>query len=139
MRNFNNDRGFKSFDNRGFGDKKQKRFSRNRSGFGRDLSNQDRQMYEAVCDKCGKVCQLPFMPTGEKPVYCSNCFEKTGDREGNKRRFDNRGSHNFGQENIHAEIEMINQKLDKILAALKPQTPAKEVKKTKKKLTSDES
>jgi CxxC-x17-CxxC domain-containing protein len=139
MRNFNNDRGFKSFDNRGFGDKKQKKFSRNRGSFGRDRSSQERQMYEAVCDKCGKICQLPFMPTGEKPVYCSNCFEKTGDREGNKRRFDNRLGHDHAQENIRAEIEIINQKLDKILAALGSQVPVKKIKRATTESAGDES
>jgi len=34
-----------------------------------------RQMYDAVCASCGKSCQVPFQPTGEKPVYCSDCFQ----------------------------------------------------------------
>lgn len=35
-------------------------------------------MVDAVCDECGENCKLPFKPTGNKPVYCSNCFEKNG-------------------------------------------------------------
>lgn len=35
-----------------------------------------RQMFSAVCSKCGKQCELPFRPTGEKPVYCQDCFKK---------------------------------------------------------------
>ncbi len=34
-----------------------------------------RQMFEAVCANCGKVAQVPFQPTGARPVYCSECFQ----------------------------------------------------------------
>ena len=30
-----------------------------------------RQMYDAVCAACGKPCKVPFQPSGERPVYCS--------------------------------------------------------------------
>ena len=33
-----------------------------------------REMYDATCAQCGATCQVPFQPTGEKPVYCSDCF-----------------------------------------------------------------
>jgi CxxC-x17-CxxC domain-containing protein len=33
-----------------------------------------RQMYEAVCADCGRVAQVPFQPTGSRPVYCNDCF-----------------------------------------------------------------
>lgn len=31
-------------------------------------------MFKAVCSECGKDCQVPFRPTGTKPVLCSYCF-----------------------------------------------------------------
>jgi CxxC-x17-CxxC domain-containing protein len=34
-----------------------------------------REMYPAVCSNCGKETQVPFQPRGDKPVYCSDCFE----------------------------------------------------------------
>lgn len=34
----------------------------------------DRQMFTAVCASCGNSCTVPFQPTGEKPVYCRDCF-----------------------------------------------------------------
>src|SRR5437588_11526936 len=34
-----------------------------------------RQMYPATCSSCGKETQVPFQPRGDKPVYCSACFE----------------------------------------------------------------
>ena len=34
-----------------------------------------RQMFSATCADCGKEAQLPFQPTGARPVYCSDCFQ----------------------------------------------------------------
>jgi len=48
----------------------------------------DRPMHKATCSECAKMCEVPFRPTGEKPVFCSNCF---GDKkEGQSKRFDTR-------------------------------------------------
>lgn len=33
-----------------------------------------RPMYRATCADCKKECELPFKPTGERPVYCKECF-----------------------------------------------------------------
>jgi CxxC-x17-CxxC domain-containing protein len=38
---------------------------------------QERRMYEAVCSSCGRNCQVPFQPTGDKPVYCRECYQST--------------------------------------------------------------
>lgn len=35
-----------------------------------------RTMHDAVCASCGAECQGPFLPNGERPVYCSECFAK---------------------------------------------------------------
>jgi CxxC-x17-CxxC domain-containing protein len=35
----------------------------------------DRETFEAVCSTCGKVASLPFQPSGDRPVYCRNCFK----------------------------------------------------------------
>ena len=35
-----------------------------------------REMFDVVCDACGKEAQVPFKPTGDRPVYCSECFAK---------------------------------------------------------------
>jgi CxxC-x17-CxxC domain-containing protein len=35
-----------------------------------------RQMFHAVCAECGKDTEVPFQPTGERPVYCSDCFSR---------------------------------------------------------------
>ncbi len=33
-----------------------------------------RQSYDATCGSCGKPCQVPFQPKGDRPVYCNDCF-----------------------------------------------------------------
>lgn len=99
------------------------RRSGNRGGGGR------RELHDAVCDKCGKDCKVPFMPTSGKPVYCSACFEKTSDRGGSSSRgYQDRGSRRDSggrdyrrsspRPQNNEQLEAINQKLDKILEIL---------------------
>jgi CxxC-x17-CxxC domain-containing protein len=33
-----------------------------------------REMFTATCSSCGNTASVPFRPTGNKPVYCSDCF-----------------------------------------------------------------
>jgi CxxC-x17-CxxC domain-containing protein len=32
-------------------------------------------MHSAVCSECGAETQVPFLPTGGRPIYCRNCFQ----------------------------------------------------------------
>jgi len=91
---------------------------------GRRNSN-DREMYKAVCDKCGKDCEVPFKPSSDKPIYCSECFNK--DKGENK-------NNSSGQAN--KQFEIINAKLDKILEKLNP-TVALKVEEKKKPVKKD--
>lgn len=34
-----------------------------------------RIMYPATCARCGAQTQVPFQPRGDRPVYCSSCFQ----------------------------------------------------------------
>jgi CxxC-x17-CxxC domain-containing protein len=43
-------------------------------GGGGSYDRAPRQMYDAVCADCGKTAQVPFQPTGSRPVYCNDCF-----------------------------------------------------------------
>ena len=61
-------------------------------------------MHQAICDKCGKSCEVPFRPTAGKPVFCSDCFENKGNGKKLTEQFDN-----------------LNAKLDKILSFLTPE------------------
>ncbi len=31
--------------------------------------------FKATCSECGDSCELPFRPSGDRPVFCSNCFK----------------------------------------------------------------
>ncbi|GAB4518343.1 MAG: zinc-ribbon domain containing protein [Anaerolineae bacterium] len=37
---------------------------------------QQRQLYPAVCDECGEETMVPFMPRGDRPVYCEACYRE---------------------------------------------------------------
>jgi len=71
----------------------------------------DRPKFQAVCDKCGKKCEVPFRPTGEKPIYCNDCFGH--DASAKSKYSDSSGSSGD-------QLAMINAKLDRILQALAP-------------------
>ena len=40
----------------------------------RGYSSGPREMHAIVCDQCGKDAEVPFLPRGDRPVYCSDCF-----------------------------------------------------------------
>ena len=46
--------------------------------------------YKVICSECGQKCELPFKPTGDKPVYCNHCF-------GSKANFNRSGGGDFIQ------------------------------------------
>jgi CxxC-x17-CxxC domain-containing protein len=35
-----------------------------------------RETFTATCSGCGGVAELPFNPSGDRPVYCRDCFSK---------------------------------------------------------------
>lgn len=45
-----------------------------RGGYG---GRPQRQLYDAVCAGCGIQTQVPFQPTGAKPVYCRDCYQSS--------------------------------------------------------------
>ncbi len=46
-------------------------------GYGGGYSSDrgQREMHTTTCSACGKEAQVPFIPRGDKPVYCSDCFQ----------------------------------------------------------------
>jgi CxxC-x17-CxxC domain-containing protein len=36
-----------------------------------------KQRYTVICDECGVETTVPFKPREDKPVYCSECFNKS--------------------------------------------------------------
>ena len=55
---------------------KKAQFNAGRGGGGGGYSSGPRQMFDAVCASCGKPTQVPFQPSGSKPVYCLDCFKQ---------------------------------------------------------------
>jgi CxxC-x17-CxxC domain-containing protein len=101
-----------------------RRFSGKDSG---RFSSGDRRMHEAICDNCGKKCEVPFKPTSDKPIYCNQCFsDKDKDKTSNQ---------------TSKQFETIDAKLDKILKALNPPISAEvdEKKETIKKTKTSKS
>ena len=45
-------------------------------GGGGGYGGGQREMFTATCSNCGREARVPFQPRGDKPVYCSDCFEK---------------------------------------------------------------
>ena len=87
-----------------------------------------KQMFPAICSKCGNECQVPFRPSGDRPVFCNNCFKTQGG--GNDRpkftpkRFDGNGNRDIGARastpDYSAQFASLNAKLDKLISILTP-------------------
>jgi len=126
---FNRPNPGQNFDNRG----QSKRGGRD-DGFGRS------QMYEATCANCGKRCEVPFRPNGQKPVYCRECFEKQGHapRDISRRDFGSRQTpfqapmarqetRDGRIDDIKRQLEAMNAKIDRLVNAI-VQTPISQPK-----------
>jgi len=138
MRNFKSDNR-----SRGRNDSPRKNFG---GGDSRKFS-----LHDAVCDKCGKNCQVPFRPSGDRPIFCSECFERK-DGGGDRNRFnrndsrggrnsDNRGANRPPQQSNMADqaisrlvekIATLNTRLDTIIDLLSS-TRQKKLDSTEKK------
>jgi len=61
---------FRQFDKPG-------RFDRgNRENSFRDNSFRERSFTKAICADCKRECEVPFRPSGDRPVYCKECFPR---------------------------------------------------------------
>ncbi|MBO4356352.1 MAG: zinc-ribbon domain containing protein [Clostridia bacterium] len=40
----------------------------------KNASKPQREMFTTVCAKCGKEAKVPFQPSSDRAVYCSECF-----------------------------------------------------------------
>ena len=54
-------------------------FQQGGGGFGGGFGG-PREMFKATCEECKKECEVPFKPSGGRPVYCKECFSKRKDR-----------------------------------------------------------
>ena len=124
-------------------------FTKKSFGGGHDRGGRDagraQTLHDATCTDCGSKTQVPFRPTGEKPVFCRDCFaakreggndrggfqdKKKKDRGGNRPEFNTRTLTNPGTESspfadmakLKTQMEALNQKMDTILGILSGET-----------------
>lgn len=97
----------------------------NRSFANPRFNNDRKEMFSATCANCGKQCEVPFRPTGNKPVLCRECFQSNrgSDFQRTERRsFDRQSSNRDENRNnvpdYTAQFDMLNAKMDKILNLL---------------------
>jgi CxxC-x17-CxxC domain-containing protein len=105
---------------RRFGSPSGSRSSGRRGGFndregarkGGGFERRKPEMHEVTCSKCKKRCEVPFEPTRDKPVYCSDCFKTEGGSRANFR--ESSSSSGISQD----QFRELSTKLDKILEIL---------------------
>lgn len=141
-----------NFNRRGSSDRGPKNFSQKRFGaktFGApNRGSDDRDsarpsMHDATCSSCGKDCQVPFRPTGSRPIFCSICFdkqgggssEKFGEKSFDRPRFGDKRKREFDRDNaiaetknaehLKSEFARLHAKLDMLLQALEVHTLSK--------------
>ena len=86
------------------------------------------ELFDAVCSKCGKDCQVPFRPSGQKPVYCRACFGGPTQVSSNRENFRDRGASpansfeprmgNKSIADLERQIWAMNNKIDSMLKIL---------------------
>lgn len=125
-------------------------------GHGRSEDRGDRpELFNTTCTACGKSCDVPFRPSGDKPVYCRECFAEKGPNDNRvgrtNDRSDSRGDfrsdsrpnrderpakHEHAQaprdtriDALKEQVSKLESKIDTILGLLKTtQTPKTETK-----------
>lgn len=118
-------------------------------GGNRDNRSGDRgpvTMHKAVCDECHKSCEVPFRPSGDKPIFCSDCFgskkgsddrgprREFGGDHGPKRDFNDRPAPSFSKpasapmgNDMSKQLSEMNSKLDRLVSAIEKLTQPKVV------------
>jgi CxxC-x17-CxxC domain-containing protein len=49
-------------------------------GGGGGYGGGNKEKHTAICSDCKKECTVPFKPSGDRPVYCKECFAKRKDK-----------------------------------------------------------
>ncbi len=130
-------------DRGGFGGGDRPRFGGRPGGFGGDREfRKPAQMFSTICAECGKTCEVPFRPNGEKPVYCNLCFGKNKPSQGSSSgfggsRFDapkrdfsssSRPAADNGQSDvIRKQLDVITSKLDILIKVISKREASNEV------------
>jgi len=107
------------------------RFGGGHSRFGGGRDRDDKQMHRATCAECNKSCEVPFRPTGERPVYCSDCFEGNKGKSSRESftpasapvaKFDDRKI-----EDLKRQVGEIEKKVERIISLLENNSKKSEI------------
>ncbi|MDB5255010.1 MAG: hypothetical protein JWL92_386 [Candidatus Nomurabacteria bacterium] len=120
--------------------------------FGGDRGDRPAMMHKATCAECSKICEVPFRPNGEKPVFCNDCF--SAKRGGEMSQFDRPQKRDFESssrpggfskperrfdepraeqrpdrriDDLKQQVESLNAKMDSLIAMMSTKTPAAKV------------
>lgn len=86
--------------------------------------------HKATCTKCGESCEVPFKPVNGKPIFCRNCFVKTGDtgsgRAGDKYPKREYQPHGYtkpapeggNNKDMMKQLEVLNEKIERLIQAV---------------------
>lgn len=114
------------------------------------------ELFKATCSACHKSCEVPFRPSGDKPVFCSACFNKKerNEERGGGRDYGSRSDsrterpeyaqprreyaskreetprivRDSGLEDVKRQLATIESRLNRILDLLNPPTPPTKTK-----------
>ena len=97
---------------------------RTRGSRGRQGSDRgSREMHKSVCADCGKDCEVPFPPTGDRPIYCQECWVKRRPPRTEHPREDRQSGPSPAPENIDlqilGELQRIRELLEKGVAGVR--------------------
>ncbi len=134
MNNFKNNKRFggNRGGNRSGGNSGGRSFNKSSFGGGRNFKHSNRrdsersfEMYPATCTNCGKSCEVPFRPSGDKPVYCNDCFGRK-DGQAVSGNFSHRTvspmavqkpqNNDRSFDTLTKQLESVNIKLDKLVS-----------------------
>ncbi len=96
------------------------------------------ELFAATCSSCGKGCELPFRPSGDRPVFCRDCFDKKDDARGHSsfsrterprefRTAPREGGNNQSTDDLKKQLSNLEYKMDRILKMLEGGVKPKEV------------
>ncbi|MEK7644240.1 MAG: CxxC-x17-CxxC domain-containing protein [Patescibacteria group bacterium] len=102
----------------------EKKFGRGRPFVDRSEGDFRPANFEATCSDCGGKCRLPFKPSGNRPVFCSKCFDKQGGGAAMKKtRFAPSRSENADNGELLEMLKKLNYKVDSLIEMLATKKP----------------
>ena len=120
MSDFKRSGGFGGRQSRGnFGGNRGGDFGKRRSeGNFRSGGNPSPIKFKTVCAECGEPCEVPFKPSGDRPVYCSNCFKNRENVRPDRAKSYPSNPSNQSNSNVGDQLRKLSEKVDQILEIL---------------------